>query len=537
MPRRKKLRVAATQYWVGYCRKSTDTEDKQVHTLADQAKMIEAHYQDISNRLDHPLMMMEEAQSAYRPGRAVFTRILQMADLGQVVGLIVVHPNRVSRNHADSGAFVQRMVDGRIRFLATTPGKCYTGQDSNDIFMLTLEGAMSWKDSRDKGDRIRQAMVMRAAEGRHMGPVRIGYQSVCRPDGSKMLELTEAAPFVRKLFELAATGAYSILHLTREARKCGLVSKAGKAISPSVVHAILRDPLYMGYYRFVGKIVKGQHPALVDAALWEKVQATLKSRDTNSARPKNLGLRNFFYFGGLLKCPSCPRHLCPYLVKGRLVYYECKNPFTKCRVCVPQLQLVKQINVVYERLHLEQAELNALPEKLLVLHREEHRNEQTRRDALVEEEVNLQREIGDLFLGRSKAEAMGVLGVVEARLTELGHRQSEVRSLLDGLADDSPDWIKAVVGSFELQKLLVEAISNAPFRIREMVLQSMSSNLTVDRGKLVLELRSPLCQLLEKGGRSEWYSGLYEVRTEIVDTFRRLQAAYAFLNADSSSWN
>src|SRR5438552_14168135 len=129
-----------------------------------------------------------------------------MADRGGVRGLIVVHPNRVSRNHADSGAFVQRLVEGTIRFLDTTGGKRYTGADSNDIFMLTLEGAMSWKDSRDKGDRILQAMRMRAAEGRHMGPVRIGYRSVYRPDGTPTLEVVpEVAAVIRRLFDLAAT--------------------------------------------------------------------------------------------------------------------------------------------------------------------------------------------------------------------------------------------------------------------------------------------------------------------------------------------
>src|SRR5207237_973069 len=140
-----------------------------------------------------------------RPGRPVVNTLLQLADHGEVHGLIVVHPNRVSRNHADSGAFVQRLVEGAIPCLDTTSGKRYTGADSNDIFMLTLEGAMSWKDSRDKGDRILQAMRMRAAEGRHMGPARLGYRAAYRPDGTKVLELMpEQAAVIRRVFELAA---------------------------------------------------------------------------------------------------------------------------------------------------------------------------------------------------------------------------------------------------------------------------------------------------------------------------------------------
>ena len=37
MPRVKRPTKAPRQYWFGYCRKSTDSEDKQIYTLQDQA--------------------------------------------------------------------------------------------------------------------------------------------------------------------------------------------------------------------------------------------------------------------------------------------------------------------------------------------------------------------------------------------------------------------------------------------------------------------------------------------------------------------
>src|SRR4051794_15909384 len=104
MSPKKKFHRAAEQFWIGYCRKSTDTEDKQIHTLRDQRKMIEDYYARLPAAEKHgrPLCVLEEAQSAYRPGRPVYQGILHMADRGKVWGLIVVHPNRISRNHADS---------------------------------------------------------------------------------------------------------------------------------------------------------------------------------------------------------------------------------------------------------------------------------------------------------------------------------------------------------------------------------------------------------------------------------------------------
>lgn len=108
MPRKAKLRKAAKQYWIGYPRKSTDTEDKQVHSIGDQKKMIENHYHDLpeEERRHRPLKMLPESESAFKTGRPIFGQIMNMADEGKVHGLIAVQPNRISRNHADSGRFM-----------------------------------------------------------------------------------------------------------------------------------------------------------------------------------------------------------------------------------------------------------------------------------------------------------------------------------------------------------------------------------------------------------------------------------------------
>src|SRR5437588_12351145 len=99
MPRTTKLPQARERFWIGYCRKSTDTEDKQIYTLQDQAVMIQEYYDRLpsSERAAHPLKLLQEAQSAYHPGRPQFNKILAMADRGELQGVIVVHPTRISR--------------------------------------------------------------------------------------------------------------------------------------------------------------------------------------------------------------------------------------------------------------------------------------------------------------------------------------------------------------------------------------------------------------------------------------------------------
>jgi site-specific DNA recombinase len=512
---------AKARYWVGYCRKSTDTEDKQIHTLQDQHLMVEEHYARLpdAEKAGRPLKLFQEAQSAYRPGRPVFNTILQMADRGAVHGLIVVHPNRLSRNHADSGSFVQRLVERRIDCLDTTTGKRYTGADSNDIFMLTLEGAMSWKDSRDKGDRVRQAMRLRAAEGRHMGPVRIGYRSVYRPDGTPALEVVaEAAGPVRRLFDLAATGTYSVGALAAEADRIGLRSRGGKRLGRSAVHALLHDPLYKGLIRFDGILAKGVHEPIVDEALWARVQAQFVARHTQAGKPKDLALRELFVFGTLLRCP-----------KWRYIYYQCKNPDVRCGVIVPQPTLVEQLQVLLGRLCLYGGELDQFRESLLHEHRDRRRDNGAERRGLNAAYEKVLREIGDLFAQRKEAETLGILDAVDLRLDGLRQRRDELQTRLAATHDGDGDCIEAALGAFKLIELLREAILAGPMRTREMGLKALASNYTVEGGKLLPELRAPFRQHVEKGGRPGWLPALYDVKTEVMETFRLLKETYAGL--------
>lgn len=529
---------AAKRYWIGYCRKSTDTEDKQVHTLQDQATMITAYYQRLpaQERDGVPLLLLEEARSAYHPGRPVFGRVLEMASRGQVRGIIVVHPNRISRNHADSGAFVQRLVEGQIGSLDTTAGKRYTGADSNDIFMLTLEGAMSWKDSRDKGDRIREAMRMRASEGKHMGPVRIGYRPTYRPDGTKVLEPDPvAAPIIRRLFELAAAGSHSVSDLVREGKRLGLRGRDGATVEKPTIHAILHHPLYKGDIRFDGQISKGRHEPIVDAALWHRVQQVLEGRRTGTPRPKDLSLRDLFVFGNSIRCPKCGRALCPYRARGQYVYYECKNPGTRCRVCVSQTLLTEELARLLARATVEPADLDRLRDNLLRRWQAGVRRWTPQREVLAGELQAVQREIVTVFGRREEAEALGVVDAVDLQLADLKRRRDEIQSRIEAASDSGTGWIGPVIRAFELGNLLQEAILFGTRHPREMSLRAISSNCTVDGKNLVLKLRSPFRECAERGGRSGWCSALFDVRAEIADTVTRLETAWACIQGGSGA--
>ena len=71
-------------------------------------------------------------------------------------------------------------------------------------------------------------------------------------------------PLVAKVFELYATGGYSLAALRTKAREIGLTHRARhRPMTKSELHRMLQNPIYTGDFRWLGKIHRGSHTPLI----------------------------------------------------------------------------------------------------------------------------------------------------------------------------------------------------------------------------------------------------------------------------------
>ena len=88
------------------------------------------------------------------------------------------------------------------------------------------------------------------------------------------------------MFELYATGEYSIRGLHSYATEQGLTSRKGNSITHSSVAEMLKNPFYYGNFIWSGKQYHGKHPPIIEKALFDRVQAVIsnKNRTRKSVR-------------------------------------------------------------------------------------------------------------------------------------------------------------------------------------------------------------------------------------------------------------
>ncbi len=513
MARKPKLSQASVRYIIGYCRKSTDTEDKQVRSLEDQERLIQDFYDALpESDKAYELRFMREARSAYIPNnRPEFDEMLAMADRGEIFKIIILDPTRISRNHEDTGRFVQRLADGRIPEVLTVTGKRYGRSDTGQIFMLTLENTMSWKDSADKGVRVSQSMKQKAKEGGSTGWAPIGYLNKAEGNRRFIAPDPATAPLVRHLFVLAATGAYSLDALQVAAEKTGLKTRPTKrypnGLSPgaTTIHQMLRNPTYKGMKPYKGEILKGEHEGIVERDLWEQVQLSLVSRCTNAARPQDISLRELFVMAGCVRCGVCfKRTMSPYNAKGKYVIYECKNRTTKCRNCINQNDLLKQLNEEIEQLRFSDNEYELARVTLKQVHERETKNQSERRCVLEGQYHEIEQQITSVFMRLAEAEKYGIQETISMKLAQLKMRKDEIKQAMDRLHDESDEWIDHALRCFELVKLTQRALKLGSPETREALLKSLCSNYAVKDKKLVSDWLSPFKQKLESDGDPNW---------------------------------
>ena len=100
-----------------YCRKSSESEDRQVQSIDDQINRLKKLAIDLDLDIKKTY---SEAKSAKKPNnRPVFDEMIQRIENGEANGILCWHLNRLTRNPIDSGKLSWLLQLGIIKSIQT----------------------------------------------------------------------------------------------------------------------------------------------------------------------------------------------------------------------------------------------------------------------------------------------------------------------------------------------------------------------------------------------------------------------------------
>ena len=286
-----------------------------------------------------------ESGSGWTPeGRPVFEKIVDyVCENKEVKHIVFVWINRMARNFEDYVYLKQKLrkvnLNVYLHFikeeLVFDPLKKEDWREEEE-----LEGALKKGKafSGELSERVIDARTDRFKEGRVTYKVPYGYVNKIEPDTRRpYVEVVEAeAKKVKEIYEMMASGKYTILSLTKALREQGLkkntYSRTYKKYSMEFfshcfLYDMLRNETYLGMVKWRGQAkASSEVPVIIEQGLFDRVHKVLKSRSKyTEKRPRG---RYQSPLAKLCKCHFCDCQITTDLTvsKSKEHYYlRCTN--------------------------------------------------------------------------------------------------------------------------------------------------------------------------------------------------------------------
>lgn len=286
-----------TNRYVIYCRKSSESDERQIQSLSDQINTLIPLAKDRNlHVIGQPL---QESKSAKEPGRPIFDQMIQMIEQGLANGIILLNPSRISRNTVDTGRLIYLMDQGKLDQVVT-PYQIFQNNPS-DKFILNLLCSQAKLENDNKSVVVKDSLRLKAERGDFPGKARAGYMNnMAKHQGQRDISAHPIYfPLMRKLIDLALTGNYSVEKLRKKVEELGIRNPNGKVINKSSLHRYLKDPFYTGKFLYKGRLYQGNHPALMTEDEFNLLQDILEGKGKPKKQQHDIPLSE------LMKCGEC----------------------------------------------------------------------------------------------------------------------------------------------------------------------------------------------------------------------------------------
>lgn len=410
--------------------------------------------------------------------RTAFAEVISLAREGRhtFVAILVWKFSRFSRNREDSIVLKSLLRRRGVDVVSinepiddSPAGKLQEGiiEVIDEFYSLNLAE-----------DTLR-GMRMNAEAGYYNGGgTPTGYRaarvSVGTAERTRLVPDDEYAPVVKRVFQMCAEGT-GAKEIANSLNADGLRTPRGKRWSKTTILHILRNEVYLGTIVWNRKPnsgtgsrdnsddecirVENSHPALVDAAVFRKVQSLIQERGKTHRHPREVSSE--YLLSGRVVCGKCGQKMIGSAAKsGRYRYYTCQNFAKRGKTACDAKSISKE--------RLEAQIVEHISEQVLT------RNNLRRLTTLVNAEMN-----------ESQAAIGDELAVIGGNLQD---REKRLRSLYDALEttklslDDLAPRIKelrADIALLESKRDELTSLSSvsSPTAVENSVIESMVADL------------------------------------------------------------
>ncbi len=478
-----------------YARVSSKEQEEEGFSVPAQLKLLREHAQRKELQVAREFT---DAETAKQAGRTGFNEMLAyLKENSQVRYLLCEKTDRLSRNFRDI-AILDDLMNSRDLMIVLVKENAELSKESrsHEKFIFGIKALMAKNYIDNLSEEVRKGQGEKAAQGQYPSIAPIGYKNNLITHRIEPEE--KEAPAVKQLYELHATGRYSLRQLRQIAQEAGLAGRRSKRqLSKSEVERILKNPIYYGMFRWKGKIWPGIHEPIISKELFDRVQAVFVAQ--NRAKTE----RHRFPFGEVMRCSRCGCRITAGIAKRKYVYYRCTEFRGKCGQCyVPERVLEPKMREIAEAVLIPEVRFEWIKELL----RQSHKDEQAYHDAQLKSlnarYEQIQRRVDQIYLDKLDGKIPTELW--EQKSTEWRKEQDEIRTQLGRHQNANQSYMEKGIEILELTQRLVSLYIAALPDEKQEILKFLLWNCTLKDTTPTPVYRKPFSWLVELNQMQEW---------------------------------
>jgi site-specific DNA recombinase len=272
----RKLRCAV------YTRKSTEEGlEMEFNSLDAQREACEAYV--ASQRAEGWLLVSDRYDDGGFSGgtleRPALKQLLGDIEAGRIDVVVVYKIDRLSRSLMDFSRLVEVFDRQSVTFVSVNQ----SFNTTTSMGRLTLNVLLSFAQFEREviGERIRDKFAASRRKGMWMGGwAPLGYDVRDR----KLIVNERDAKLVQSIFQrFLKTGSATVL--ARQLIQEDVRNKYGKLVDKGILYKLLNNPVYIGEAVHKGVSYPGEHTAIIDRKVWDRVQAQFQVNPRKRAAP------------------------------------------------------------------------------------------------------------------------------------------------------------------------------------------------------------------------------------------------------------
>lgn len=476
-------------------RVSTEEQREAGNSLPAQTARLERYCQ---NKNFETIKKYSFDESAYKTSRVDFDSILDFVlSQKEKVAVCFDKVDRLSRNVFDIrvSKLYEKALKDEVELHFVSDGQVINSQISaSEKFQFSISLGLAKYYSDAISDNVKRVYEQKVRMGQYPHKAPFGYKNITMPDGSKDIVPDEfKSAIVKKIFEWYASGAYSILLISRK-----LKDDYNIKLNKSYLAVLLENPFYCGTMIWQGKMFPHKYQCLISNEMFDK------------AREVKLGhnKKHFKYAGkpyiyrGLLRCEHCGRSITPEMHKG-FIYYHCTQSNGRHNAqWVREEVITEAIGDFFKNIEVPEKYISQILESLKETHEGKMEFHNKQFAVLTARKKEITTSLDNLYLDKLNGSITD--STYTKFFTHLKEEEAQVDTKLSALQNAQDNYYITANYILELSKRAYKLFLSSEMEERRQLLKLVFQNLTLDGKKVRIQAQKPFDTIFKCANSLSW---------------------------------